>query len=64
MISTALDLTGEEFARLTAIAARQGLTVEALISKIARQQIVLAENLGARVAVGPGSVDTREAGRR
>lgn len=54
-----LDLTLEERLRFEAAAARQGVSAQDLLSKLARQQIVLSENLGARVAMGPGSVDTR-----
>jgi hypothetical protein len=64
MIDLTLDLTDEEAARLNAVAARQDLMIEALVSKLARQQIILSENLGARVATGPGSLDTREEARQ
>lgn len=54
-----LDLTPPERARLQVQADRQGVSVEALISKLVRAHVFLAERTGAKVEFGPGSVDTR-----
>lgn len=54
-----LDITPAERVRFEVQANRQGVTVEELISKLVRGHIVLAENLGLKLAMGPGSVDTR-----
>lgn len=54
-----LDLTPAETARVEAMAARHGVSPEELISKLVRQQLALFEHLGARVALGADSVDTR-----
>lgn len=54
-----LDLTPDERARAEVAARAQGLSLEAWISAQVRADILMFEHLDARVATGPGALDTR-----